>query len=220
MFVSLRMITLPPAREAERDAIVRALADAGAALAGVRHAWAAAVSPTAVINAGHVVWRLGFSSEREALAAPLQAVWRERIAPLLADAQVAGVGYQATRGAVRRPGPGIWRALVFRVTPQGFPHAARALEAGLLLFPKHIGAIRSWGLNAVATVEGPKAFTHVWEQEFDSLEGLTGEYMSHPIHWGHVDAFFDADCPNCVVDPQLIQVVAEIDQGLLGAGDA
>jgi hypothetical protein len=30
------------------------------------------------------------------------------------------------------------------------------------------------------------------EQEFDSLEGQTGEYMNHPIHWGLVDAIFDA----------------------------
>jgi Stress responsive A/B Barrel Domain len=219
MFVSLRMITLPPDREAERDAIVEGLVAAGVALPGVRQAWAAPVSPKAVINAGHLVWRLGFASEREALAAPLQAVWRNRIAPLLEGAQVTGVGYQATRGAVRRPGPGVWRALVFRVMPQGFPDAAKAIEDGLLLFPKYIGAIRSWGLNQVATVEGPKAFTHVWEQEFDSLEGLTGEYMNHPIHWGAVDGWFDADCPQYVVDPHLIQVVAAIDEGLLRTSD-
>jgi hypothetical protein len=219
MFISLRVITLPPDREAERAAIVAGLAAVGGALPGVRQNWCAPVSPKAVINAGHLVWRLAFASEREALAAPLQAVWRTGVAPLLEGAQVAGVGYQAVCGAVRRPGPGVWRALVFRIMPHGFPEAAKALEDGLLLFPQYIGAIRSWGLNPVAAVEGPKAFTHVWEQEFDSLDGLTGEYMNHPIHWGVVDGWFDADCPQYVVDPHLIQVVATIDEGLLGTSD-
>jgi hypothetical protein len=169
-----------------------------------------------VINAGHVVWRATFATEADALATPLTPAWRAGVAPVLEGTQVSGVGYRVTRGAVRGSRPGIWRALVFRVMPHGFPQAAAELEAGLLLFPEHIPAIRSWALSPVSVVEGPKAYTHVWEQEFDSLEGLTRDYMQAPVHWGLVDAWFDAECPQYVVDPQLIQVIGEIDHSVMG----
>ena len=215
MFVALRMITLPPERDGERQALAQALGEAAASLAGVRSCWVAPVSQVAVINAGHVVWRMVYASEREALAAPLDPLWRARITPLLAGSQTTCVGYQSTRSAVRPAGAGIWRALVFRVMPQGFPDGVRALEEGLLLLPKYMGVIRSWALSEVAYAEGSKAFTHVWEQEFDSLDGLTGEYMAHPVHWGLADAFFDAECPEYIVDPQLIQVVGAIDHTIM-----
>ena len=216
MFVSLRIITLAPDREAERDGIVEALGAAAARIAGVRSSWVAPVAPTAVINAGHIVWRMTFQTEREALAVTLDPAWRRDVAPHLGDAEATVVGYHITRSGGRKSRAGIWRALVFRVMPHGFPDAVKALEDGLLLFPKYIPAIRSWALSEVSACEGPKAFTHVWEQEFDSLEGLTVDYMVHPIHWGLVDAFYDAEYPLYIVDPQLIQVVGAIDGTIMG----
>ena len=215
MFVWLRMITLPPDRQGEADAVAAALRDTADSLPGIRSSWVAPVSPVAVINAGQVVWRAVFGSEAEALAAPLTPQWRSGIAPVLADTQVTAVGYRVTRSGVREGGPGIWRALVLRVMPHGYPQAVAELEAGLLLFPEHIPAIRSWALSPVSTVEGPKAFTHVWEQEFDALEGLTVDYMHAPIHYGLVDAWFDAEQPQYVVDPHVIQVVGTIDATIL-----
>jgi hypothetical protein len=215
MFVSLRIISLPPDREVERDLIITRLREAAAQLAVVRTSWIAPVSPVAVINGGHIVWRMTFATERDALAAPLDPRWRAEIDPLLRDAQVIGVGYRITRGAVRAAGAGIWRALIFRIMPHAPPEAVKAIEDGLLLFPKYITPIRSWALSAVAATEGPKAYTHVWEQEFDSLDDLTGAYMNHPIHWGLVDAFFDADYPQYVADPYLVQVVADIDAPIM-----
>src|SRR6266404_5431757 len=96
--------------------------------------------------------------------------------------------------------------------------AARGIESELLLFPKYIGTIRSWALSSVATVEGPKTFTHVWEQEFASIDGFTGEYMQHPLHWGLVDSYFDSEFPHYVVDPFLIQMVGEIDGPVIRPG--
>ena len=215
MFVSLRLIALPPSREAEREALAAQLQASAAGLPGVRTCWIAPVSPVAVINAGHVVWRMTFASEREALAVVMDPVWQEAVSPLLEGTQVTHLGYRITRSEVVSAGSGIWRALIFRVTPQGFPDGAHALEQGLLIMPAHVSTIRSWAMSPVALCEGPKAYTHVWEQEFDSLEGLTGEYMTHPVHWGHVDAFFDAECPEYIVDPQLIQVVGTIDRTIM-----
>lgn len=213
MFVSLRMLAMPAG--GDREAMADRLREAVEGLAGVRSNWIAPVSPVAVINAGDVVWRMTFASEREALAAPLDPVWRAHVAPLLADCEVTHVGYRVTRSEVNPAEGGIWRALVFRVMPHGFPDQAKQLEEETLLLPQFIGTIRSWALSPVSLVEGPKAYTHVWEQEFDSLEGLTGEYMTNPVHWGLVDAWFDADCPQYIVDPQLIQVVGAIDRTIM-----
>lgn len=215
MFVSLRMVTLAPGRTDRRDALVAALGDAATALPGVRSSWVAPVSPVAVINAGDVVWRITFDTEAEADAALLAPVWRDRVAPVLEGTRVTGVGYRVTRSGVRDAGAGIWRALVFRVLPHGFPQAARELEDGLLLFPRNLPVIRSWALSPVSSVEGPKAYTHVWEQEFDDLAGLTGDYMRHPVHYGLADAFFDAEDPRYVVDPHVIQVVGAIDRTIM-----
>lgn len=214
MFVSLRIITLPQERVAERNALIVQLREAAADLAAAASTWIAPVLDTAVINAGHIVWRTEFKTEAAALAVTLDPAW-SRIAPVLDGAVVNAVGYNVTRSSVRPAGPGIWRALIFRLFPAAFPQAAAELEAATLLLPKYIPAIRSWALSQVSTVEGPKDFTYVWEQEFDSLSGLTGDYMVHPVHWGFVDAWFDAECPNYVVDPHLIQVVGEIQQTIM-----
>ena len=220
MFVALRIVTLPAERIGEAADIAAALGRHAAAVPGVRACWAAPVSPTAVINAGHVVLRLGFATEADALRAPGTAAWAAGIAPLLADAQIATVGYRITSGTVRASGPGIWRALVFRVMPHK-PHAlVRQLEEATLRMPRHVPAIRGWALSPVVFTEGPKAFTHVWEQEYDGLAGLTGPYMTDPIHWGHVDAYFDAEYPEYIVDPYLIQVVGNIDTTIITSGGA
>ena len=71
MFVSLRLITLPTEREGERESLAARLQGAANELPGARSCWIAPVSPVAVINAGHLVWRLTFASEREAQAVVL-----------------------------------------------------------------------------------------------------------------------------------------------------
>jgi hypothetical protein len=217
MFVSLRLITLPPAHLARRDAIAAQLRSHAASLVGVASCWAAPVYDTATINAGHIIWRMEFATEVQAMAVRLDPAWRADIVPLLDRLDVTSIGYYVTRSAMRPYGAGIWRALIFRVMPSAFPVQVAALEAGLLMLPKYISTIRSWALSPVATLDGPKAYTHVWEQEFDDISGLTGEYMTHPIHWGVVDSWFDAECPNYVVDPQLIQVIGKIDNSIMGA---
>ena len=63
---------------------------------------------------------------------------------------------------------------------------------------------RSWSrLPETAPQPMPHRWTHLWEQEFDRLEGLEQDYMLHPFHWGHVDRWFDPEMPERVVDPWL-----------------
>lgn len=215
MFISLRLITLPASRLGDRSGIVAQLAQAAGRIEGIASSWVAPVLNAPVINAGHIVWRMEWGTEAAALEVPLQPSWSQEVVPLLDGAQVSSIGYRITRSSVRAAGAGIWRALIFRVVPAGFPDAAAALEAQTLLMPRYIPAIRSWALSPTSFCEGPRNFTHVWEQEFDDVAGLTGDYMNHPVHWGLVDSWFDAECPNYVVDPYLVQVVGRIDQTIM-----
>jgi hypothetical protein len=215
MFVSLRMLHGPQISAQELARLVAELQTWGPRLPGVKTCWVAPVSPTAVINAGQVVWRMTFGSETEALLAPSSRAWREHITPRLEPLQIMGVGYQMVECKVRRTGPGIWRGLVFRVAPHAPADLVQRLEATTLMLPKYVQEIRSWALSTVACSEGSKAFSYVWEQEFDSVADLTGPYMTNPVHWGIVDGFFDAEYPEYIVDPQLVQVVGAIDQSIL-----
>ena len=88
-------------------------------------------------------------------------------------------------------------------------------ERVTLDMPRHIGAIRNFALNRVDASLWPSSWTHVWEQEFADAEGLNVDYMSHPYHWGVVDAWFDAECPHSIVRPQLAHVYCEIPQSVL-----
>lgn len=214
-FVSLRFLTLPAGAEQRRDNLMAELRAAAEQIPGIMKSWVAPMREAPVIHAGHVVWRAIYQTENDALLAVQSPIWRTRIAPLLADMQITGVGYRTTRMAVNKQGPGIWRALVVKTFNTADPATVHALEDLLLLFPKYISTIRSWCLGQVLSAEGPKQFTHVWEQEFDSVEGLTGEYMDHPLHWGVVDGFFDAELPNYIIEGHVIQAVADIDDTIM-----
>jgi hypothetical protein len=215
MFVALRILYAPEMSAGEIERLVAELKALALQLPAVRDAWVAPVSPVAVINAGQIVWRMTFATESEALLAPASSLWRERIAPLLKEAVTVSIGYRMTQSWMRRTGPGIWRALLLRVMDHAEPALVRRLAETTLLLGSHTPEIRSWALSPVTHSDGAKAFSYVWEQEFDSVADLTGPYMTSPTHWGVVDAFFDAECPEYIVDPHLIQVVGAIDQSIM-----
>lgn len=102
-------------------------------------------------------------------------------------------------------GPRIKRTLLLTVLP-GAPAAAVArFESDLAEMPQHIDTIRSWSLSRTT---GRSRWTHAWEQEYETLDGLTGEYMLHPFHWTTVDGWFDAEVPDHVVGPVLAHLYA------------
>lgn len=218
MFVSLRMLTLPPNRVNDRDALIERLRNGAAQLPDALGNWIAPVYPSATINAGHVIWRMIHASEAAAHAATLHPAWAEHIAPAMAGAELTAAGYRLTQKQVQPAGTGIWRALLFSCFPHSDPAIVRDLEEQTLLLPKYVPEIRNWALNRTSWSEGRKAIEFVWEQEYDSVDGLTGPYMQTPIHWGIVDAYFDADCPEYIVDPHLIQIVGAIDETIIEPG--
>ncbi|WP_409285295.1 Dabb family protein [Pseudomonas protegens] len=113
-------------------------------------------------------------------------------------ARLDGVAYQRLDAGQRAPGmrDGIWRTLMFRLRADCSQHR-RALERDLLRMPDYITSIGNWQLSRVCS-DSP--WTHVWQQEFSDISGLSGDYLSHPYHWGWVDRWFDPQCPEWAVD--------------------
>lgn len=213
MFVALRLITLPEGRIAERPALVARLALAVRELPIPSAAWVAAAIDEVSLNGAHILWRMEYRTEAESLQQSLDPRWTT-IEALLAECETALCGYPMVRSSVREGGPGIWRALLFRVMPAGYSQIP-ALESQAILVGKYVTTIRSWALNRVNHGEGRKIYTHVWEQEFDDLDGLRGEYMRHPIHWGVGDSWFNPESPNCIVDQHLSIVAGTIERSIM-----
>ncbi len=210
MFVSLRMLTLPAERIGALHTVIVGLRAAVASLPGVIENLVTPVYHQATINAGHIVWRMVHESEAAANAAMLSPAWRGAVLPAIEGLEVTGAGYRMTRKSASTGGTGVWRALLFSCFPHADPALVRELEERTLLLAKYVPEIRAWGLNRAAWSEGRKPTHFIWEQEYDDVSGLTGPYMDTPVHWGIVDAYFDADCPEFIVDPHLVQVVAAI----------
>jgi len=101
---------------------------------------------------------------------------------------------------------GVRRALLLRVRPGADPARVASFERALLDMPRHISAIRSFALHRSDPSLWPTRWTHVWEQEYADAAGLERDYMGHPYHWGVVDAFFDPECPQRVVETDLAHV--------------
>jgi hypothetical protein len=81
--------------------------------------------------------------------------------------------------------------------------------------PRYISSIRSWALSRVDQAASPSRWTHVWEQEYESVSGLRGEYMMSRYHWAGVDRWFDHEIPDAIVDDELIHVFYATDGPVL-----
>ncbi|MDF2894203.1 MAG: Stress responsive Barrel Domain [Rhodococcus erythropolis] len=201
---------------ADWAAAIDALSSA-ATISGAEHFSIAPTSP-GTINGGDLIVRLRFRdpSEGRRTAHKLHAI---------ADASAAvrsvhGADYFTTDTTPEEKDNGtrhasIYRALLIRVSPETPADMTCKFEADLLSMPKYIPSIVRWRLSRVSDAVGPIAWTHVWEQEFTDVEGLLGEYMDHPVHWGIVDRWFDPECPDMIVRDRVCHTFCEIDSSIL-----
>jgi hypothetical protein len=199
--------------------LVAHLTGAGESLPGVLAAHAGPTLPRA-LNGGQLMWRLRFNSEQDYRACVSSALWRSQVLTALnsergvcVDSIAYRIDFSHSTGARSREG--IWRCLVMSVDANARVEDVRQLQRDLLLMPQLIPSIRDWALGHAVSTRGRRRWTHVWEQEFDNLRGLEGDYMMHPVHWGLVDGWFDPECPQRIVDPFLIHAAFDIRQGVI-----
>lgn len=205
---ALAVLTVEEGRDPA--AVADALRDLAAAVPELR-ASHAGVHPSTVVappgmGAGAVTWDLVLDADAPHTPGDVLAHGAaHRLAGAVTVASEVGLDPLA-RNHVALDGPRIKRTLLLTVRPGARADAVARFEADLAAMPTHIGTIRSWSLSRTT---GRSRWTHAWEQEFASLDGLTGEYMLHPFHWTTVDAWFDPEMPDHVVDPVLAHLFAQ-----------
>lgn len=175
---------------------------------------------------GDLTWDLSFESDaslaafrsrgESSPAAGLIAALGPSFADLIPSvARVDAVVVEPIDEHVGRRGlVGIKRTLLFRVradTPQA---ALERFERDMLAMPFFVPAIRNWCFGRPRGA-GSSRWTHIWEQEFESPDGLLNDYMASPYHWGHIDAWYDPECPQSIVDPAVAHVYCPESEGVL-----
>jgi len=133
---------------------------------------------------------------------------------------VDAVRFRPLHRALPEPGirGGIKRTLLLRVKPGSPPTAVEQFERDLITMPAHIPAIRNWRLSRVDAALQASTWTHVWEQEYRTLDGLLKDYQGSPYHWGWVERWFDPEVPGHIVEVRLAHVFKEAAASIL-AGD-
>jgi hypothetical protein len=191
MYSVTRLIDIAEGERLRVLAAVRSAAEA-------THAQHRLVEPTlpGSRNGGDILVHLRFESRSQWLLAA------DDFATLLQDPGITRVNGATYPGVPSDNGGGagtVYRALLLRVSKDTDAGALELFEAELSSMPHYIPAIRTWQLSRVDDAIGTSPWTHVFEQEFDDLDGLMGPYLMHPIHWAVVDRWFDPECPDVIV---------------------
>jgi hypothetical protein len=130
---------------------------------------------------------------------------------------VDGAAYEGGAGKACEPAlrDGVYRALFLCVDRPVDAKIVEQFEAETRMMPHYIPAIRNWQLSRVTHAAGARRWTHVWEQEYASIEGLMGPYMLHPYHWARIDRWFDPECPQWMIDTTLCHSFCALERSVL-----
>lgn len=120
-----------------------------------------------------------------------------------AIASADGALYDIAAGAGDPCAPAIYRTALFHAFREPTEERLARFTAETIAMPGRMPFIRSWALGKVTLAWGRFAWDVVWEQGYDVLTDLTGNYMNHPSHWGQVDRWFDPEHPEWLIDPGL-----------------
>lgn len=192
MFSVIRLIDT--ADEAARNRLVGELRDA-AAVCGAQRALVEPTLPGAR-NGGDILMHLRFDAPAQWDCA---AVAFDRALADPAVQRVNGATYTGSPVTATQKRGSVYRTLLLRVQPDTDEAAVARFEDDLRLLPRYVTSICTWQLSRVESAIGTSPWTHVFEQEFVDVDGLMGPYLMHPIHWAHVDRWFDPECPEVIV---------------------
>lgn len=196
---------------AEHDVAVLERVRAAAAGTGARHRIVEPTLPGAR-NGGDVLVHLRFDTESQWHSAT------EGFAAACADPRITRVnGANYTGTASRTNGSAtVYRTLLLRVLPQTSADTVARFERDLRSMPRYVPAMTAWQLSRVTEPVGATPWTHVFEQEFTSVEGLMGPYLMHPIHWAVVDRWFDPECPDVIIRDRVCHSFCALSSPVLG----
>jgi hypothetical protein len=171
------------------------------------------------------VMLLGAFVDEEAAARAREHPYVESVVRPLVEAcaaQVETVRYPQGPARLRQPDVtgAIHRTLLLHVDRETDPTLVERFELDLADMPRYVDSIRNSSLSRVDSMTGSLGpeYTHVWEQEFVDLDGLTGPYMMHGYHWSLVDPWFDAQSPRAIVDPRLVHASCGLRRSILARG--
>lgn len=210
MFSVVRLIDT--ANEGGRDRLLGQLR-AAAATSGAEHVL---VEPTlpGVRNGGDILLHLRFTgrSEWESIENEFAGLLRDpavdRVNGATYTGNFTGTDWAASHGT-------IYRTLLLRVAPGTHDATIARFEADLRLMPRYVRTITAWQLSRVEDGAGASAWTHAFEQLFTDVGGLMGPYLMHPIHWAHVDRWFDPEFPDVIVRDRVCHSFCRCDTKML-----
>ena len=204
--------------EAQRDAFSAALSDATERLPGATGRLVAPTLP-GVFNGGDFIWRVSFANCAAADAA-MASDAGQAIQALVADKQAVVSLEEADFATGHSCGAadavsGLYRVAMFCADRNPTPERLAAFSRDTRIMPDHVRTIQRWELSTPDRAAGTMPWTHIWEQEYADRGGLEGSYMLHPVHWAHVERWFDTEYPECLVSPQLVHTFCALDRAIL-----
>lgn len=193
----------------QRESILAALRDA------VRDVPDALVEPTlpGVRNGGDILMHLQLP---DATPWPRLEARLEEVLSAPAVGHVDSARYRGRPVGPDEPDGSVYRALFLRVAPDTPDDIVVRFEADLAAMPRYVSSITAWQLSRVDTAIGTSPWTHVFSQRFTDIEGLTGPYLMHPIHWAYVDRWFDPECPEYIVRERVCHSFCAVDTPIRG----
>jgi hypothetical protein len=151
---------------------------------------------------GDLIWRLHFANEADASAwaaedgRAAQAIMNDRARVR----EVNSVGYVGGRaGSKQMLERGIYRFLLIRLDEAASSADGAQFEYETYEMGHYIPSIVQWRISRVSEGSGTSAWTHLWEQEYQDLDGLLKTYMLHPHHWAWINRWYDPECPEHIV---------------------
>jgi len=159
------------------------------------------------VNGGDYIWHLQFSDRTnyEAWKETAEVKSAERLLSDKSSAHhVDAVTYTGGRWGSKRPlDRGVYRTMLVSLKAEPDKEALVQYEAETYEMGLYIGGIVNWQISRVEESLGSGTWSHIWEQEYASLEGLTRSYMRHPHHWGWINRWYDPECPEHIFGSQL-----------------
>ncbi|MDB5673950.1 MAG: Dabb family protein [Sphingomonas bacterium] len=148
---------------------------------------------------------------RARIDAPLPADFGlgARFAAAIASAD--GALFERAAGSGEAEAWPVYRAALFHAARDPTPTRLAWFVADTVAMAEQMPFIRGWALGKVIAAWGQFDWDVVWEQGYDRVDDLTGRYMMHPAHWGHVDRWFDPEHPDWLIDPGLCHAFCRTD---------